>query len=145
MQNTARSYNMIAKDIIEPKLTIFRIITKFSKTGLIKRKPRCGSKHFFWDKKTFLKILSSIINNTRYSKSDLARNFGKCKYFVKSFKHYYRMKTMKHKKAPKIIIAQYNRAISRSKVLFKMLLEKNVCLMMDDKTYVKKDISQFLG
>ena len=45
-------------------------------------------------------------------------------------------------KIPKRSLDNEKKGIQRSRKLYKLLLQENQCLIMDDETYVKKDFAQ---
>lgn len=143
--NPTFTYKKISKSLDVPISTVGRVLKRYKESSTTKRKQGSGRKKGPVNKKLANSIKRSLDRNPGLSLTDLSKKFGTSRSYIVKVKKHFNIRTRKCVTVPKRSDEQLNRAISRSKVLYQMLLRKPGCLIMDDETYVKKDFQQLPG
>lgn len=145
-KNPGTSYSQIAKLCRTSKSNVCKTIQRFKNGYSIKSKPKTGRPKGPANKQLEARVLKTLRANRSMSVRDVAKKHGTTKDFVQRTKKRNNLKSFKKQKVPKRTKKQANTAIKRSRILYKHLVEQeNVCIVMDDETYVKMDFSTLPG
>lgn len=140
------SYRRLAKKFNCSKTGVEKIIRKFGEHCTLENLPKNRSKKGAVNSKKEQIVLNLLMNKKTVSVREIARKARVSVGTVQNIKSRHGIKTYKKQKIPKRSVSQQLRAKNRAKKLYKILLEKKLkCLMMDDETYIKMDLSTLPG
>lgn len=139
LRDIAKQYN-VSKDSVQ------KIIKKFREHNTLENMPGRGRKKGCMDPKLDGKIVSEFRKKRSISTRDLAKKLRTSVGNVQNAKKRNSLLTRKKQKIPKRSAAQLERAKSRA-VLLNRFFSKNTgkCILLDDETYVKKDMRTLPG
>lgn len=140
------SYRKLAKEFKCSKSAVAKIIKKYGEEctfkDIAKKNFRTGPANL----RKEVKAIRLLRQEKTISVRQIARKVGVCVGTVQNIKRRNNIKTYKKQKIPKRSVAQQQRAKYRSRKLYKILLKKkNRCILMDDETYIKMDLSTLAG
>lgn len=145
-ENKESSYSSIAKTVKSSKNTVRNVVKRFVDHQRVDDLPRSGRPTGPRDKILEKRLLTSLKKKPSLSERDLAKKCGTSNAMVQRMKQRNSFKTHKKGKKPKRSKKQFNTAVTRAKLLYKRLCSlDDICILMDDETYVKKDFTTLPG
>lgn len=140
------STKVIAKKVGCCERTVRRAINKFKAEGTIKDKARSGRPKGSGVKKVEREVLKVIQKNRCASVRDIAKAVYVSATSVHKIKKRLKISTFKKQKAPKRSANQVERAKTRARSFYRNELRgQNVCLVLDDESYLKFDFNTLPG
>lgn len=141
-----KNYRQLAQMFGCSKSGVAKIIKKFGENSVLHNLPRKVSRSGPANPKKEKKVLELLKQKKTLSVRQMARKAGVSIGTIQNIKKRNNIKTYKKQKIAKRSTAQQQRAKQRSRNLYNVLLkEKNRCILMDDETYVKMDLSTLAG
>lgn len=144
-ENPNLPVHFIAKQLKMAKSTVKDVLERYFETLSISRKQKKNQKKGPRNEKLEEKIVEIITKNRSMSIRDVAKKCGTNGFMVQNCKKRNGLKTRKKSKAPKVSEKQQKVIKTRSRKLYQLLGDKNVCVVMDDETYVKADFRTLPG
>lgn len=146
LENPNASFRDIGKSLKIHHFTVSRVINRFKQTQSTERQSGSGKKEGFIYESLAKKVLMSSKRNPNKSLRDIASNFGVSHTWVAKVLRRNGIKTYKVQKHANRNDVQAKRAKTRARKLYdNQLRGKNVCIIMDDETYVVGDFRQLPG
>ncbi|XP_047996380.1 uncharacterized protein LOC125234214 [Leguminivora glycinivorella] len=140
------SMRQLAKRFKISKDGVRKVIKKFGEYNILGDLPGRGRKKGCVKPQLDAAIVAAFRRNPSASTRDVAKKLKTSVGNVQNAKRKNYLQTRKKQKIPKRTPAQLERAKSRAKLLSKFLIQNSGrCILMDDETYVKKDMKTLPG
>lgn len=144
--NNKLSYRKLAKKYECSKSGVQHLITKFGEHATVYNLRRQNVKKGTTDPAKEQKVIQLLKAKKNHSVRYISRKGKVSVGTVQNIKKRNNIKTYKKQRIPKRSAAQQERARIRANKLYKTLVKKNKqCVLMDDETYVKMDLSTLPG
>lgn len=139
------STSELAKSCHTSQRTVQRTLKRFKQGLTTERKLRQGNPTRKRNKQLESRVCRLFDQSPAISSRDVAKKVGTSQTNVQKIKQKCGILSYKKQKAPKRTVAQYNRAVRRSRLLYTLLVQNTGCLIIDDETYVKADFKSIPG
>lgn len=140
------SYYKLAEFFKCTKSAVAKIIRKYQDEGSVKDIKRTSFRSGPANRKKEIKVIQLLKQERHLSVREIARKARVSIGTVQNVKKRNNIKAYKKQKIPKRSAAQQQRAKTRSRKLYNVLLKnRKTCIIMDDETYVKMDLSTLPG
>lgn len=146
MENPNASFREIGKMLKIHHYTVSRVVKKFKAIKSTQRKPGSGKKPGFDNESLAKKVITATQRHPNYSFREIAQKFGVSHSLVAKVLRRGGMKSYKVQKHANRNDDQAQRAKTCARKLYdKRLRGKDVCIIMDDETFVVGDFRQLPG
>jgi len=135
LHNPGLAKKEIAKQLEVPLRTIYSVLKTFQERQTLNRKPGSARPRGCTKPELVQKVKLSIQRNPTISIRTLAEKYGTSIGMIQRIKKQLQYRSYKKKKIARREEKQDNKAIRRSKKLYRMLCAQKQCLVMDDETY----------
>lgn len=140
------SFRSIGKKLGIPDRTVGRVVKRFKESQTISRKPGSGRKSGFECPIQAKKVINYVKRNPGTSLRQVGQKFNVAYTWVRKVTIKAGLNTYKVQKHANRNDVQAQKAKKRARKLYETKLAgKNVCILMDDETYVVGDFSQLPG
>ena len=144
--NPSIPYKKLAKECKTTYATVRRTILRIQEGKPINDAPKSGRPKGPANKKLDDKVVTLLKRKPSMSIRDVGKKCGISHQMVCVIKKRNNIKTYKKQKVPKRSLKQQKKSISLARKLYEnMFANKNECIVMDDETYVKLDLSTLPG
>lgn len=145
-ENPHMSYKKLASEVRVSYFLARRVALRFKEEGTVKDKARSGRPKHSVNKQLERRVIGFIERNPNMSIRDIAKKAKTSHQQVINIKKRNNIKTYKKKKIPKRSEKQNVKSKKLAGKLYReKFVKKNVCIVMDDETYVKMDFSTLPG
>lgn len=146
LENTATSYNLIARQLKMSPRTVGRIINRFKETASTARKSGSGRKSGFIDQNLSKKVVMYAQRKPSATLREIGCKFTVSHTWVRKVLLRNGLKAYTVQKHANRNDVQAIKAKKRARKLYDNLLRgRNQCIVMDDETYVVGDFKQLPG
>ena len=145
IENPQRPRHFIAKDLKISRSTVDDVLNRYFKQLSVSRNPGSGRKQGALNPNLDKKIIATISKNRSMSARNIRKKCQTNHTMVQRTKQRAGMKTYKKQKIPKVTDIHRKTIKTRARKLYDLIGKKNICLVLDDETYVKADFSTLPG